>query len=138
MTPEQRMDIVAYRMISAKKLLKEIEDHIRQGYYNTAVNRMYYACFYAVSSLLLYSGIKGVKTHEGVRQMFGKHFIQTGIFPREWGRFYTIIFACRSDADYEDFVDYDQKLTEGMFPQVEVFIELIDKQIRKTDPDANC
>ena len=60
MTPEQRFDIVFYRMTSAKRLLKEIEDHIRQGYYNTAVNRMYYACFYAVSALLLQNGIEGV------------------------------------------------------------------------------
>lgn len=53
MTPEQRFDIVFYRMTSAKRLLKEIEDHIRQGYYNTAVNRMYYACFYAVIKMVL-------------------------------------------------------------------------------------
>lgn len=36
---------------------------------------MYYACFYAVSALLLHAEIDGVKSHEGVRQMFGKHFI---------------------------------------------------------------
>ena len=49
MTPEQRFDIVLYRLNSAKSLLDEIKDHIERGYYNTAMNRMYYACFYAVS-----------------------------------------------------------------------------------------
>lgn len=53
MTPEQRFDIVLYRLNSAKSLLDEIKDHIERGYYNTAMNRMYYACFYAVSGLLL-------------------------------------------------------------------------------------
>ena len=53
MTPEQRFDIVLYRLNSAKSLLDEIKDHIERGYYNTAMNRMYYACFYAVSELLL-------------------------------------------------------------------------------------
>ena len=48
MTPEQRFDIVLYRLNSAKSLLDEIKDHIERGYYNTAMNRMYYACFYAV------------------------------------------------------------------------------------------
>lgn len=134
MTPEQRFDIVFYRITSAKRLLKEIEDHIRQGYYNTAVNRMYYACFYAVSALLLHNGVDGVKTHEGVRQMFGKHFIQTGIIPREWGRFYTIMFSSRSEADYEDFKDYDLQTSQGMFPQVKTFIDLIDKQISGSLP----
>ena len=93
MIPEQRFDIVLYRITSAKRLLREIEDLIRLGYYNTAMNRMYYACFYAVSVLLLHEEIDGVKTHEGVRQMFGKHFVQTGIIPREWGRFYTVMFC---------------------------------------------
>lgn len=61
MTPEQRFDIVLYRLNSAKSLLDEIKDHIERGYYNTAMNRMYYACFYAVSGLLLQSEIDGVK-----------------------------------------------------------------------------
>ena len=74
MTPEQRFDIVLYRLNSAKSLLDEIKDHIERGYYNTAMNRMYYACFYAVSGLLLQSEIDGVKSHEGVRQKFSQHF----------------------------------------------------------------
>lgn len=36
MIPEQRFDIVLYRMNSAKSLLDEIKDHIGHGYYNTA------------------------------------------------------------------------------------------------------
>ena len=70
MTPEQRFDIVLYRLNSAKSLLDEIKDHIERGYYNTAMNRMYYACFYAVSGLLLQSEIDGVKK-----------------FPKEWDAF---------------------------------------------------
>lgn len=129
MTPEQRFDIVLYRINSAKALLTEIDDHIKRGYYNTAMNRMYYACFYAVSALLLHAEVDGVKSHEGVRQMFGKHFIQTGLLPREWGHFYTIIFNNRSAADYEDFKTYDLKATQELFPRICTFIELIDKQI---------
>ena len=129
MTPEQRFDIVVYRMKSAEDLLVEIKDHIRHGYYNTAMNRMFYACFYAVSALLLHSEIDGVKTHEGVRQMFGKHFILTGIIPKEWGHFYTIIFNNRSAADYEDFKNYELNDVEEMYPKVCSFINLIHKQI---------
>lgn len=87
MTPEQRFDIVLYRLNSAKSLLDEIKDHIERGYYNTAMNRMYYACFYAVSGLLLQSEIDGVKSHEGVRQKFSQHFILTGKFPKNGDAF---------------------------------------------------
>lgn len=129
MTPEQRFDIVLYRMNSAKDLLVEIKNHIEHGYYNTAMNRMYYACFYAVSALLLHEEIDGVKSHEGVRQMFGKHFVLTGKVSKDWGRFYTIVFNNRSAADYEDFKNYDLAETEEMYPQVCSFIALIDSLI---------
>lgn len=129
MTPEQRFDIVLYRIKSAKDLLIEIKDHIEHGYYNTAMNRMYYACFYAVSALLLHAEIDGVKSHEGVRQMFGKHFILTDKVPKEWGRFYTIIYNNRSAADYEDFKNYDLMTTEELYPQVCTFIDMIYNQI---------
>lgn len=132
MTSEQRFDIVLYRINSAKTLLTEIADHIERGYYNTAMNRMYYACFYAVSALLLHAEIDGVKTHEGVRQMFGKHFILTGKFPKEWGRFYTVVYNCRSVADYEDFKNYDLTATKELYPQVCAFVKLIDEQILST------
>ncbi|MDO5420538.1 MAG: HEPN domain-containing protein [Bacteroides sp.] len=129
MTSEQRFDIVLYRIKSAKTLLVEIEDHIERGYYNTAINRMYYACFYAVSALLLHAEIDGVKSHEGVRQMFGKHFILTGKFPKEWGRFYTVVYNNRSAADYEDFKIYDLDTVKELYPKVCTFIELVDGQI---------
>lgn len=129
MTPEQRFDVILYRLNSAKSLLDEIESHIKQGFYNTAMNRMYYACFYAISALLLHAEIEGVKTHEGVRQMFGKHFILTGKLPKEWGRFYTVIYNNRSEADYEDFKNFDLTTVEEYYPQVCKFIDLITKQI---------
>ena len=129
MTPEQRFDIVLYRLNSAKSLLSEIRNHIDNGYYNTAMNRMYYACFYAVSSLLLHNEIDGVKSHEGVRQKFGKHFVLTGTVPKEWGRFYSILFNNRTAADYEDFKNFDLATTEEFYPKVCEFIEMIDKLI---------
>ena len=122
MTPEQRSDIILYRLDSARNLLLEIESHIERGFYNTA-------CFYAASALLLYAEIDGVKTHEGVRQMFGKHFILTGKVPKEWGRFYTIIYNNRSEADYEDFKNFDLTTVEEFYPLVCEFINLIRERI---------
>ena len=131
MNEELRKEIIQYRMESAETLLKEIDSHINNGFYNTAVNRMYYACFYSVSALLLHQLIDGVKTHEGVRQMFGKNFINTGLLPREFGKFYTILFARRSAADYEDFRDYDEQAVLELQPQTEAFIKAIHDLINK-------
>ena len=50
---QERLDIVRYRMDNAYGTLNEIRTHIENGFYNTAVNRMYYACYYAASALLV-------------------------------------------------------------------------------------
>ena len=129
MTPEQRKDVVSYRLHSAKDLLVEISSHIERGFYNTAMNRMYYACFYVVGALLLNAGIDGAKTHEGVRQMFNKHFVLTGKVPKEWGRFYSVVYGNRSEADYEDFKDFGLEEVREIYPKVCEFVRLIEKKL---------
>lgn len=66
LTDEQRVDIVRYRMENARVTLKEVESHRENGFYNTAVNRMYYACYYAACAILIANGIE-TKSHDGVR-----------------------------------------------------------------------
>ncbi|HBX49960.1 MAG TPA: hypothetical protein DEH02_02710 [Bacteroidales bacterium] len=52
-----------------------------------AVNRVYYSCYYAVNALILKHDLKA-KTHDGIRQMFGLHFVKTGIISKDLGRFF--------------------------------------------------
>ena len=134
MTNEERKDIVIYRMDNAISTLSEIKEHISNGFYNTAVNRMYYACFYAVSALLIAHQIE-VKSHDGTRQKFGQHFVLTGIVPKEAGKFYRMIFEKRSAGDYEDFITHDLKTAETLYPETKLFInrikELIDSWLAK-------
>ena len=75
---QQRTDIVRYRMENARNTLSEVEFQINNGFYNTAVNRMYYACYYAVCALLIANKIQ-TKSHDGARQMFSLHFVKTGM-----------------------------------------------------------
>ena len=124
MTNEQRRDIVLYRMDNAVNTLYEVKEHISQGFYNTAVNRMYYACFYAVSALLIAHQIE-VKSHDGTRQKFGQHFVLTGIVPKEFGKFYRMIFEKRSAGDYEDFITHNLETAEILYPETERFVNRI-------------
>jgi uncharacterized protein len=52
MTPETRI-LVQYRLDRAREALAEAVLLLDSGHANTGVNRLYYACFYAVSALLL-------------------------------------------------------------------------------------
>ncbi len=48
-TPE---DYIKYRIQRANETIGEVCVLIENRFWNTAINRMYYACFYAVSALL--------------------------------------------------------------------------------------
>ena len=50
---ESRKALIAYRMQRAYDTMKEAEVMIRETFYNAAINRMYYACYYATVALLL-------------------------------------------------------------------------------------
>lgn len=72
------------------------------------MNRLYYACYYAVGALLIDKKIT-TSTHAGVRQMFGLHFVKTGTIEKDLGKFYSDIFDLRQAADYEDYVDFTKE-----------------------------
>lgn len=56
MTPETRM-LVQYRLDRSREALAEAVLLLDSGHANTGVNRLYYACFYAGSALLLTQGL---------------------------------------------------------------------------------
>ena len=98
MTDQEKNEMITYRIQRAKETLKEVEILVDNQLWATSINRIYYACFYAVSALLLKNDIKA-QSHGGTRQMFGLHFIKTGIIPKSLGKFYTDIFDMRHTGD---------------------------------------
>ncbi|MES2704875.1 MAG: HEPN domain-containing protein [Bacteroidota bacterium] len=100
-------DLVKYRLERSKQTIKEADVLIENKMWNAAVNRLYYACYYAVSSLLLRHGFQA-KTHAGTRQLFALHFIDQGKVQVSTGRFYSKLFSKRQTGDYDDLVDYTE------------------------------
>lgn len=129
MDDELRFNIVSYRLVSAHNALGEVLSLSKDEYYNAAVSRMYYACFHATSALLINSGFEA-HTHNGVRTIFSKEFVATGLLPRELSKFYTEIFNKRQNSDYEDFVNYTAEDIEDLYPQAVAFIEAVEKLIK--------
>lgn len=127
LSDQERVDIVRYRMENAQKTMAEVDVHIQNHFYNTAANRMYYACYYAVSTLLLANGIT-TKSHDGVIQMFGLHFIRTGVFPAHYGRDYSQLFGEHETGDYEDFFNHDEESIAEIYPKAkEIFTAVKEK-----------
>ena len=129
LTEQNRIDIVRYRIENANLTLAEVETHKANGYYNTAVNRMYYACYYAASALLIAYGIE-TKSHDGVRQQLGKQMVLTGKLPAELGKFYSQLFSKRTSADYEDFICQDLETVEELLPTAQLFVKTIEQMTK--------
>lgn len=121
---DQRISIVRYRMESAENTLAEVETHRANGFYNTAVNRLYYACYYAATAILIANGIE-VKSHDGVRMNLGKHIVQTGMLSPELGRYFSRLFSKRSTGDYDDFFNHSIETVDELMPDAKLFIQTI-------------
>jgi uncharacterized protein (UPF0332 family) len=76
-----------YRIERAKEILQEAKTLTVNSFFNAAVNRFYYACYYAVNALLIKHRILA-RTHAGVKQMLGFHFIAKEKISSRLGRFY--------------------------------------------------
>lgn len=120
-TPE---DYLKYRIGRANETIAEVKIHIENKFWNTAINRMYYACFYAVSALLAKEKIE-VLSHSGVRQKFGEHFVKTGKIDRNLAKHFTELFEKRHKGDYNDFYDYDEETVLRLYPVSKRFVEEI-------------
>ena len=127
MKPETA-ELVRYRLARAHEALVEarlllVNDHVR-----TAVNRVYYACFYAVSALLLAEGYSSPK-HSGIRALFDQHWVVPGRLPKSMGRFYRRLFDSRQKGDYADLVTFDRAEVGTWIDEAENFVEQVARSV---------
>jgi len=130
LTEEERRQLVIYRLHRAKETLAEADNLINSNFYNAAINRLYYACYYAVIALLIKHNISA-QTHQGVKQMFSLHFVANGKIDKQLSIFYGRLFNDRISGDYDDFVQYNHELITVIRPQAEAFISAIEMEIKK-------
>ncbi len=84
---ERSKDLVLYRMTRANETLEDARILANAGRWNACVNRLFYACFYAVSALLVRHGLSSSK-HAGVRSLFNKQYVKTGKIAKDLARIY--------------------------------------------------
>lgn len=121
-------DLIAYRLQRAHETLKEADYNAQGDYYNAAVNRLYYACYYAASALMVSNNLEAA-SHKGIKTMLGLKFIKTGLLEPKYGRIYQQLFENRQSGDYEDFVYCDKELYDMLRPQAEDFVNKISEML---------
>ena len=106
MTPEERKQYVKYRIDSAYKTVEAAKLLAEKGFWNSAINRLYYAIFYAVNALLVLNDIP-TKSHSATKSKFSQHFIKTGKVDKKYGKLLAQLYDWRQKGDYENIFDYD-------------------------------
>ena len=102
MPDNRRGDLCAYRMAAAQETLQVAKECLNGNHYKDAINRSYYAAFYAVKAVLALEE-KDFKRHKDVIAYFNQNYVATDIFPRELGRKLARLQQKREKSDYDDF-----------------------------------
>ena len=128
---EDLKEIVHYWLEKVQESLDSAHDEMKAGRLSFSVNRIYYACFYTVSAVLLQERLR-FKKHSGVRAAFHQCFVKTGLISREHGQLYDELFEVRQRADYIELVRFEEKQVKEWLQQAEDFIKAL-KTLIKTD-----
>jgi uncharacterized protein (UPF0332 family) len=128
MTDSIKQDYITYRINSAKETLDAARLLAENQHWNSAINRLYYSCFYAISALLYKYDINA-NSHAGLKHQFTLHFIKPGLVDKELGRVFVELFDWRQKGDYGDFYDFDKEKVMPLFLPVEKIIHTIESLI---------
>ena len=118
---EETLALIEYRLQEAREALEEAEILYARDKHRGAMNRIYYAMFYAVLALLASRGLSAAK-HSGAISLFHREFVKPGTIPVEIAKFLDIAFDLRNKCDYRDFVSPDPERTNELLEAARRFI----------------
>ncbi|MGQ0815362.1 MAG: HEPN domain-containing protein [Gemmatimonadota bacterium] len=120
--------LVAYRLEQAEEALEAADVNANQGLLRSAVNRAYYAMFYAVLAPLA-TRQQETARHSGAISLFDLNYVKTGLLPREFSRWLHDAFASRQDADYAAEFGLDSHDAEELIRHARSFVGGVRKHL---------
>ena len=130
----EREDIVKFNLDKANEILAEIPVHIENKFYRTAANRLYYACFYAVTALLI-NDKHEAHTHKGVKRLLGLHYVNENKLDELFAKMYNRLFDLRQKGDYGDWITIKEEKIKPLVEPAKKFIAKIECLINKKEKD---
>jgi len=121
-------DLIKYRLFRSKDTFDDAKILADKKKWNSTINRLYYASYYAVMALLLNSDLNPT-THNGAKSNFTEHFIKTDKIAKEYGKIYSQLFTWRQKGDYDDMFDFSEEKVMPYFEPVSKFLALIEEMV---------
>ena len=132
---EARQEIVAYWMRKAEEALESGQSELTAGRLDFAVNRAYYACFYAASAVLLEMGKKFVK-HSGLRGAVHRDLVKSGLLDPRWGKVFDRTFENRQSADYAALWDFELEQVREIVKESDGFVRQMEQLLQEPNGSA--
>jgi uncharacterized protein (UPF0332 family) len=95
-----------------------------------AVNRYYYAAFYAARALLAVRELDSSR-HSGVISLFQAQFVKLGLIKTETARALPRAFEKRQKSDYGDFATVTAKEVESIRKEITAFVEACEQLLNR-------
>jgi uncharacterized protein len=124
-TGKQQNAVIQYWYEKAQESLASAKREFEAESLTFAMNRIYYAAFYAVSALLMSHNLS-FKKHSGVRAAFHQKFVKSGPIETKWGKFYDRVFEDRQEGDYVVFISFDKAYVKGQLTECALFLDAFD------------
>lgn len=115
---------VRYRLEKAQEVYQAACVLYDASQWNSVINRLYYACFYSASALLLHRHISA-KSHSGVIGQFSEQIVRLGIVSIDEFRVYAKLLNWRSKGDYNDLFDFSKEDVDSMMEPTKHFIDKV-------------
>ena len=128
-----RRVIITLELDKTAKTWEQMELQVKNGIWEMAANRLYYALFHAVSALLI-TDHHEVGTHRGAVNQFSLYYVKTAFFTKDDGRLYSNLQKLREDGDYNCYIDVEQKDVEGYIEPTRQLIERIRQYVADKAP----
>lgn len=132
MKPEQLAALISYRLEQARETLREAEILLNESALRGAINRTYYAMFYAVLALLAIKRI-GTSKHSAIISAFDREFVKPGVFDRELSRTLHLAFDRRQTHDYGELIQIDRQTAEEMLANARIFVSQIEAYLNASE-----
>ncbi len=101
MTDGPSEEYIARQLELADEALNDADFLLMHNRYGLSANRAYYAMFHAAMAALMKSGGDLPRTHGGVRNQFGLHYVRTGVIDSELAETLQDAYELRRQSDYE-------------------------------------
>lgn len=123
-----------YRFAQADETLSEARILQETGHYRGALNRAYYAMFYALQVLAI-KNKKSFSKHSGIISYFDREFVKTGVIDKKFSKWLHRLFDLRQDADYGDMFVPTEKLCIQAVDQADEFVQQIRAYFKSMPPN---